>query len=251
MDALRQSDSLDWVLLWTDEQTAGRGRQGRVWQSRPGDSLCLSVGHRLLPGQQAQPALTVALGAAIANVLDRFQCPVRLKWPNDILLAGGKLGGILCEASSGVSPAVNPQGTATTLLVAGVGINLKPFGLSSDPPTPYGGASQANGPRVLQPASLLQAGVSVSASQLAGALAQAMVDVLQVADDAAALAQWCERAAALDAWRGQAIEIHQPGQPMSHALADGIEPDGTYRVRLADGTSSLLVTGELSIRGAS
>lgn len=84
------------AMVTADEQTAGRGRRGRVWASAPGQNLYVSVVLRpTLPG----PFLG-ALGLAVAVGLRRGLSPdvtPELKWPNDLLVGGRKLAGILCE----------------------------------------------------------------------------------------------------------------------------------------------------------
>lgn len=86
------------TLVLTDRQTAGRGRAGRSWQSSPGDSLTFTMVER--PTDEAALAvLSLRLGLAVAPGLERWaEGHVRLKWPNDVFVDGGKLGGILVEA---------------------------------------------------------------------------------------------------------------------------------------------------------
>lgn len=86
------------TLVLADEQTAGRGRLGRVWQSAPGSGIWLTLVER--PRDvEALDVLSLRLGLRAAVVLDRFAgARVRLKWPNDLHLAAGKLAGILVEA---------------------------------------------------------------------------------------------------------------------------------------------------------
>ncbi|HYU63613.1 MAG TPA: biotin--[acetyl-CoA-carboxylase] ligase [Verrucomicrobiae bacterium] len=89
-------------IVIADHQTAGRGRHERRWEVPPGTSLLVSF---VLP---AHPLLSLAAGVAAAEACGE---PVRLKWPNDLLLEGRKLGGILVEAM--------PEKA-----ICGVGINL-------------------------------------------------------------------------------------------------------------------------------
>jgi BirA family biotin operon repressor/biotin-[acetyl-CoA-carboxylase] ligase len=100
-----------------DEQVAGRGRVGRTWSSPPGLGLWLSMIAR--PAALQQPGiLPLLVGLEVAGALDAFlgAGAVGLKWPNDLLVGGRKLGGILCEAAwSGAAPA---------FVVVGVGINV-------------------------------------------------------------------------------------------------------------------------------
>lgn len=103
------------LLLAADEQTAGRGRQQRRWVARPRTALLFSLSVPLAGLPAALPAVTLACGVALADYLIGRGVPVGLKWPNDLLLDGRKLAGILCEL------AVDADGHAT--LVVGVGIN--------------------------------------------------------------------------------------------------------------------------------
>lgn len=99
-------------------QTAGRGRQGRTWISARGDSLTFSLLWRFTPG--TSPAgLSLAVGLAVAEALQKVgagrTAPIQLKWPNDLLKDGMKLGGILIELVPGAPHAA----------VIGIGLNLR------------------------------------------------------------------------------------------------------------------------------
>lgn len=96
--ALAEEGTPAGTLVLTDRQTAGRGRGGRTWQSAPGDSLTFTLVER--PADDgALAVLSLRLGLAAAPVLARWaEGVVRLKWPNDVFVDGGKLGGILVEA---------------------------------------------------------------------------------------------------------------------------------------------------------
>jgi BirA family biotin operon repressor/biotin-[acetyl-CoA-carboxylase] ligase len=109
-------------LLWADMQSAGRGRLGRQWLSRPGDALTFSLGVTLSP--QNWSGLSLAVGCSLAAALDpHHDHGIGLKWPNDLLLAPWekprKLGGILIET-------LLRQGDtgADRFAVIGIGLNL-------------------------------------------------------------------------------------------------------------------------------
>ena len=86
------------TVVLTDRQMAGRGRSGRAWSSPPGAGITMTLIERL-EDPQAVPVLSLRLGLHAAPILDMFATDVvRLKWPNDLLLPAGKLGGILVEA---------------------------------------------------------------------------------------------------------------------------------------------------------
>jgi BirA family biotin operon repressor/biotin-[acetyl-CoA-carboxylase] ligase len=97
-----------------EEQTAGRGRQGRVWQAWPGKSLTFSV--RIDQADPLPSGLTLAVGVVLAEALEACGSrEVQLKWPNDLWVEGRKAGGVLVE----VTRAGDRQA-----VVVGVGLNL-------------------------------------------------------------------------------------------------------------------------------
>lgn len=128
IDVLDSCDSTNAVLLAraeagapsgsvvvANEQTAGRGRRGRDWFARRGDSLAFSLLWRFAPGT-APAGLSLAVGLAAARALSRVGVgETALKWPNDILKGGRKLGGILVELLPGAPHAA----------VIGIGVNLR------------------------------------------------------------------------------------------------------------------------------
>ncbi|HEX8199534.1 MAG TPA: biotin--[acetyl-CoA-carboxylase] ligase [Isosphaeraceae bacterium] len=90
------------LVVLAEEQTAGRGRRGRSWSAPPASSLLMSV---LLfpPPELDDPAWLTALGAvAVAEVVEAWaRCAARIKWPNDVRVAGRKVAGILVERGPG------------------------------------------------------------------------------------------------------------------------------------------------------
>jgi len=100
------------TLLVAEQQTAGRGRMGRQWESAPGDSLTFSLGLPLQPVDWS--GLSLAVGLSLAESLHPL---IRLKWPNDLWLDERKLGGILVEAASS---------GGNSFVVVGVGLNIRP-----------------------------------------------------------------------------------------------------------------------------
>ena len=105
------------AVALTDNQTAGRGRHGRTWQSPAGSGLCLSVAYTFAASPANLPALTLAIGLGVIASLQRLEVDdVQLKWPNDLIARDSKLGGILTEALT------RSGGAVTT--VTGVGLNI-------------------------------------------------------------------------------------------------------------------------------
>ena len=89
-------------VLVATRQSAGRGRRGRRWLAWPGASLTFSVLWRFAAGEQAPAGLSLVVGLALARTLERLGVAgVALKWPNDVLVHGAKIAGILVELLPG------------------------------------------------------------------------------------------------------------------------------------------------------
>src|SRR5262245_19176553 len=101
-----------------DEQTAGHGRRARTWHTSPGDGLYMST--RFFPPSDSSSRLPLTrLWAAVAvaeTLIERGVSGVDIKWPNDVLVNGRKISGVLAEAMS--------AGTESLRLILGVGVNL-------------------------------------------------------------------------------------------------------------------------------
>ncbi|MDQ6887703.1 MAG: biotin--[acetyl-CoA-carboxylase] ligase [Gemmatimonadota bacterium] len=105
------------TLVIAEEQTAGRGRGGRAWCSQPGGGIWLTLLERGVHAP-ALGVLSLRLGLRAARVLDRFApSPVRLKWPNDLFVGAGKLGGILVETRW--------SGSVVEWVSIGLGVNVR------------------------------------------------------------------------------------------------------------------------------
>lgn len=140
----RRTDDHQPLLLVAEEQTQGRGRQGRVWHSARGRSLTFSLSLPYAPTDWS--GLSLAVGLAVAEALDPAGVRpagagprIGLKWPNDLWLldpigedgqpterVGRKLGGVLIETISSAGQAQRRQ------TVVGVGLNIAPLGDAAD-----------------------------------------------------------------------------------------------------------------------
>ena len=110
---LVEAGAADRTVVLADHQLAGRGRRDRSWHDEPGASLLLSIVVRpRLPVEQV-PTLSLATGVAVAEaLLRRFGIEARLKWPNDVLVRGRKIAGILLESRIGASVRAGTADTA-------------------------------------------------------------------------------------------------------------------------------------------
>jgi BirA family biotin operon repressor/biotin-[acetyl-CoA-carboxylase] ligase len=216
--------------LLADQQTAGRGRNGRAWATDPSASLALSVALERHIGAPPLLGLPLAAGVAVARVLAEHGAAVRLKWPNDLLVdtpAGrAKAGGILVEMRSAAP---------LQRVVIGVGLNLAPSAALA--------AVQAAQPV----AALFGPGDAPPREALARALAAAliaMVDEFERGGLAAFAARW----AALDALADAPVTLLRPDGSRSVGVAQGIDADGALRVALPCGGLERVVAGDVSVR---
>jgi BirA family biotin operon repressor/biotin-[acetyl-CoA-carboxylase] ligase len=237
------------VLRAALSQTDGRGRRGRNWRAPRGAGLWFSLA---LPIGAQIPAsgLTLACGVALAAEFNALRAPVRLKWPNDLLLDGRKLGGILTEV------AIDPAGSTT--LVIGVGLNLltaaiaaadpregvarEPAapGVPADPGTP--GALLA----VALDAYLPTSTVAALREPLLGTLAAALVNAVD-AVQCAGFAPWRARFDALFAYLDRPATLIEAGLPTVSGTVRGVDDAGRLVLETPTGIHVYL-SGDLSLR---
>ncbi len=116
---LAETGASEWTLVAAGHQTAGRGRLGRTWTDVPGAALMFSLVLRPTLDPEHAGLIPLLAGAAMAAAVREVAgVHVRCKWPNDLLVAGGKLGGILAESSV--------AGGRVRYVVVGIGLNLEP-----------------------------------------------------------------------------------------------------------------------------
>jgi len=208
-----------WIMA--AEQTGGRGRRGRPWSSPRGNF------HATLLMHPADRPEGVALRSFVAALALRDACVAltglpdafTLKWPNDVLLHGGKLAGILLEGAG--------QGAAMTHLAIGIGVNLI---AAPDPAMVEPGA--------LCPVSLLEeTGIRVSPERFLQALAPAYArreGTFCTQGFAPLRQEWLAHAARL----GQPIRARS-GTSTQDGVFETIDPGGTLVLRTASGTLSI------------
>ena len=224
------------ILLVAEQQSAGRGRLGRSWQGRRGDSLMFSLGMPLQPADWS--GLSLAVGTSVAESLDpaRPGQPPRigLKWPNDLWLTTAqgecKLAGILVETASW---------DGIRYVVIGVGINIRP-----PPPAPAETTDDAAAPgrRLMAPAALqdLDAGIDAAAALLrvAAPLVQAVQSFEQFG-----FAPFQARFAARDVLLDRAVALSDGRDGTAYGVAE----NGALLVQTAAGMATI-TSAEVSVR---
>ena len=115
--ALAERGAAERTVVVADQQLAGRGRRGRTWRAPAGTSLLASIVVRPRLPQSLLSTLSLTTAVAVAEALRRVaKVDARLKWPNDVLVAGKKVAGILLESRM--------SGGSSVVTIIGVGINL-------------------------------------------------------------------------------------------------------------------------------
>ncbi|MBI3944556.1 MAG: biotin--[acetyl-CoA-carboxylase] ligase [Armatimonadetes bacterium] len=215
------------TVVVADHQTAGRGRRGRSWLAPPGTALLLSV--VLRPDLPARAAGRLGLAAALSAAdAIRGACglaPV-VKYPNDVLLEGRKVCGVLTEA--------HLSGGRVAWAVIGIGINVR---------------RESVPPELAAHATSLEAHAAPPArNNLARALLASLETYLvRAADDPEALAaEWRD----LDTVRGRQVSVAFGATRLEGFAAD-VDEDGRLLLRLPDGREERLSPEDVSFRGFS
>ena len=218
-------------VVFAELQHAGRGRRGRSWLAPFGSGLTFSLAWTFAATPPGLAALGLALGVAVAQALRQLGLgEARLKWPNDIVWRGHKLGGLLLQLRS------EPAGPAT--VVAGLGLNL------SLPPA----AREALATGAALPATDLceaMAGALPGRNELAAVLTAALLETL--ADfERSGFAPFADRWAALDALAGERVRVIE-GSTGVEGEACGVDADGALQLRV-DGAIRRFHSGDVSLR---
>jgi BirA family biotin operon repressor/biotin-[acetyl-CoA-carboxylase] ligase len=197
-------------VVLAGQQTAGQGRHGRSWYSEAGSGIYCSIA--LKPA----PALTLALGLATADAITRATGMVcDLRWPNDVMLAGKKVAGILVQNA-----------------IAGIGINVNHTSFPAE--------------LALEATSLcLHTGAPVSLTAIMLALLPAVDRFVELDKDT--IVRLFTRASSYAA--GRRVTVEQPNGVIEGTTA-GLDPAGFLIVHKDDGTDTLIVAGGVRAAGS-
>ena len=216
-----------WTVVVADEQTAGRGRMGRRWVAPPGKAVLMSVVLR----PQVEPArltrLTMLGAVAALRTLERWFAPgaAALKWPNDVLLRGRKVAGVLPEAVF--------RGGAFAGAVLGIGLNVN-SDFSADP------ALSAR---------------AISMAQAAGASFDRAEVLMELLAHLRALYPSLEDDSLFEAWRGALLTLGRrvtasAGDERLSGVAESVDADGALWLRQDDGARVRLLAADVSLSDA-
>jgi BirA family biotin operon repressor/biotin-[acetyl-CoA-carboxylase] ligase len=208
-------------------QFAGRGRHGRRWHDARGRALLFSVMTAWLRDPAAASAVTVACGISVAELLRQRGIEARLKWPNDLLLSGRKLGGILTEL------AIDPNGRSS------LGVNL-----CLDPESRV----SIDQPAAALDERIVEARLLSERESWIGLLARAVLDAIE-RFEREGFAPFRARFEDLFSYAGRPVVLMQAGLPTLTGVAVGIDAEGRLLLSTDNGVQAVS-SGELSLRPA-
>lgn len=225
----RAAEAPDGLAVLADEQTGGRGRRGKTFQSLGGRGVYLSVLLRPAGSLAELSALTAWIAVAVCEgIREACGAETEIKWTNDVLLGGKKLCGILTELE------LEAESGLLRHVIVGVGVNINQTAADFGPEL----ASVAT--------SLALAGYPVRRTELAVCLLQAL-DRMYAAFPA-------ERERYLAEYRRRCVTTGRDvlllrGNTRQTAFAEAVEDDFSLRVRFPDGHRENVTAGEVSVRG--
>lgn len=222
---LSAAQALPFYVL-AERQTSGRGRRGRSWVSPFGENLYYSLIVRVEGGVRSLEGMSLAVGLALLHVVRGFGvAEAGLKWPNDLLVGGRKLAGILLELSG------DPADVCHVVIGVGLNVNM----LAAD----HGAIGQ---PWTSMRAEL---GRLLNRNELVGELNRQLSRYLdiQLRDGFAALRdEW----QASNLWQGRSVVLMAGGEPVEGVVL-GVDRSGAIRLRV-DGVERSFSGGEISLR---
>ncbi|MCF7529044.1 bifunctional biotin--[acetyl-CoA-carboxylase] ligase/type III pantothenate kinase [Neisseria lisongii] len=246
--ARQNSAAAHQVLCLAHRQSKGRGRQGRSWQHRLGECLMFSFGWTFDQPQHELGALALATALACRRALAALGLETQIKWPNDLVVGGSKLGGILIETV---------RSGGKTVAVVGIGINFvlpkdveQAVSVQALQHSAETAAVRTNRPsensetRSPHFQTALQHSISVSRllDTLLGELKQAF-DSFAAAGFAPMLADY----ATANRDYGKPVRLLLDGKPLHEGTLAGFTEQGALLLDTADGRKTI-VSGEISLR---
>jgi BirA family biotin operon repressor/biotin-[acetyl-CoA-carboxylase] ligase len=211
-----------YTILFSEQQTAGRGRRGRNWCSPFAENLYMSMCFSWAKGPLALQGLSIVVGVALAELLvDEGVEGVGVKWPNDVWINGKKVAGILIELEGEV--------TSSWRVTLGLGLNTH--------------MSAVSGADIDQPWTCLSEYIDVKRTDLAAKLVQKLVLAL---DEfvATGFQSFARRYLSLDALGGKRVLLHGPEV---EGVVRGVDIDGALLLETDKGLNSFHA-GEISVR---
>lgn len=215
------------TLAVADRQTAGRGRRGRTWESPGGSCIYMSILLRPDLAPEKAPMLTLVMACGVAEgIMDCADVKVQIKWPNDIIVSGKKLAGILTEMSTQVD--------YINHVTVGVGINV----------------NVQNFPEEIQTATSLlsETGTQTKRAPVIAAVMEHFEENYKIFMQTEDMSGLMKKYSSLLVNQDREVLILEKDAEYK-AYAEGINQKGELVVRREDGTVENICAGEVSVRG--
>lgn len=209
-------------------QVSGRGRRGRQWVASLGQGLCISLGWRFDSSASYLEGLSLAIGVEVAQMLDAMGVPVRLKWPNDLLVE--REDGVLCKLG-GVLVELRGDANGPCEVVAGLGLNVHEAPTLEMLPQPVTSISAYAG--------------RISRNEVAANLISRLLGMFE-RFEREGFAPWREAWNYYHAYHDMDVDIVQ-GVQHWQGRAQNVDDNGNLEV-VRDGRIQKLSGGEISIR---
>ena len=215
------------TLAVADRQTAGRGRRGRTWESPGGSCIYMSILLRPDLAPEKAPMLTLVMACGVAEgIMDCADVKVQIKWPNDIIVSGKKLAGILTEMSTQVD--------YINHVTVGVGINV----------------NVQNFPEEIQTATSLlsETGTQTKRAPVIAAVMKHFEENYKIFMQTEDMSGLMKKYSSLLVNQDREVLILEKDAEYK-AYAEGINQKGELVVRREDGAVENICAGEVSVRG--
>lgn len=216
------------TVVVAELQTAGRGRKGRSWESPAGENIYMSVLLRPDFVPDKAPMLTLVMAYSVAQVIEEFEfAEVQIKWPNDLVLSGKKICGILTE--------MQLKGSEIDYVVVGVGINVNtrkfPVELEDKATSLF-----------------LESGSKFERETIVENIVDNFEHAYRQFCNAQDLSFLQEVYNSMLVNAGKEVRVLEPGNEYT-AYAQGINSKGELMVRMLNGEEKAIYAGEVSVRG--
>lgn len=227
LKALSLEGAANGTAVFTESQSAGRGRRGRGWESAPYQNIMLSLLLRPQLETAKAPRYTIATALGVYQTLHKYDIDAAIKWPNDVLAGGKKLCGILLEM----------EGTMDHLdaVIVGLGLNVNAASFADDTL-----ADTATSMRLIT-------GQSYDRSDVLRTLLETLEPLYIACEDNGAYATLLGDYMRVCATLGRQVQVVGIAETF-HGIAEDVDDIGHLLVRTADGVLRTVSAGDVSIR---
>lgn len=224
---LAAQGAVNGTIVLVEEQDAGRGRRGRGWANAPGKDICLSALLRPEIEPQYAPRYTLASALGVYELARALGLSPAIKWPNDVLIGGKKICGILLEVESTME--------ALSYIVVGIGLNVNTAAFPADIPAAT--------------SFMLEANKVFSRAEVLAALLNRLEPLFSACADERAYAALLGRYR--EACQTIGLEIDVQGiKETLHGTAVDVDAEGRLLLKMAGGDIRAVSAGDVTLRRA-